>query len=116
MDDFTIREQMYKLVRRRDEITLALDRLGQDRSETEQNTEWVDQAACESRINVLDRLNNCHLAELKQIDRALERLAKHQYGVCLACRQPIDLRRLQAAPEAEFCASCQDVREELQNV
>jgi RNA polymerase-binding transcription factor DksA len=116
MDALTLREQMYKLVRRRGEITLTLDRLAQNRSGAEQNTDWLDQAACESRIDVLDRLSNSHLAELKQIDSALERIAKARYGICLACRQPIDLQRLQAAPEAEFCAPCQEVREELQNV
>jgi RNA polymerase-binding transcription factor DksA len=107
---------MYKLVRRRDEIALTLEHLAQDRSEAEQNTDWLDRAACESRIDVLDRLSQSHLAQLKEIDRALERIAKAQYGVCLACRQPIDNRRLQAAPEAEFCALCQEAREELQNV
>jgi RNA polymerase-binding transcription factor DksA len=116
MDALTLREQMYKLVRRRDEIALTLERLAQDRSGAEQNTDWVDQAACESRIDVVDRLSRSHLAELKEIDRALERIAKARYGVCLACRQPIDLGRLQAAPEAEFCALCQEAREELQNV
>jgi DnaK suppressor protein len=117
MDAFTLRQQMYRLERRRDEITLALKRLGKDRSEeAEQNTDWLDQAEIESRLTRLDHLNDAYVTELKQIDKALERIGENHYGICIACHEPIDIRRLEAAPEAEFCTSCQQVREALQDV
>jgi RNA polymerase-binding transcription factor DksA len=115
MDGFTIREYMYKLARRRDEITRAMERL-RDRSEAEQHRDWIDQAEVESRLTLRDRLSDVYATELQRIDKALERIAKTQYGDCVACHQPIDGARLQAAPEAEFCSSCQAMREQLENV
>lgn len=48
---------------------------------------------------------------LVQIDTALGRIARHAYGVCVACEEGIALGRLQARPEAPFCLSCQTERE-----
>jgi RNA polymerase-binding transcription factor DksA len=115
MDAFTIRHYMYKLARRRDEITLAMERL-RDRSEAEQHRDWLDRGELESRLTLRDRLNDVYATELERIDKALERIAKQRYGECLACHVSIDDRRLEAAPEAEFCGACQQMREELQNV
>lgn len=52
-----------------------------------------------------------HLARsataLRDIESALSRLDAGEYGLCLDCDEPIDLRRLQAHPAALRCAGCQ---------
>ncbi len=48
---------------------------------------------------------------LKQIDRALERIEDHTYGVCESCGKPIGKMRLMAFPRATLCLSCKQ-REE----
>ncbi|UCG98195.1 MAG: TraR/DksA family transcriptional regulator [Burkholderiales bacterium] len=52
-----------------------------------------------------------HLARsataLHEIDSALARLDQGDYGLCIDCEEPIDLRRLQAHPAALRCARCQ---------
>ena len=40
---------------------------------------------------------------VKDIDRALQRLAAGTYGVCEVCRVKIPEGRLEAKPEAEYC-------------
>jgi RNA polymerase-binding transcription factor DksA len=46
-------------------------------------------------------------AELRDVDRAIERLAKGLYGICPVCDEPIPDERLEARPEAEFCITHQ---------
>jgi uncharacterized protein (DUF302 family)/RNA polymerase-binding transcription factor DksA len=45
--------------------------------------------------------------ELAAIDAALRRIDDHTYGVCLSCGAPIEPARLEKAPEAARCVSCQ---------
>lgn len=56
-----------------------------------------------------------HLARsataLHEIDSALARLDQGDYGLCIDCEEPIDLRRLQAHPAALRCAKCQQTFE-----
>lgn len=46
-------------------------------------------------------------AELADVQRALQRLDEGTYGLCDACRQPIDDERLEAQPAARFCVAHQ---------
>lgn len=45
---------------------------------------------------------------LRQIDRALARLANGTYGVCLHCEEEITPKRMAAVPWAAFCVTCQE--------
>ena len=49
---------------------------------------------------------------LRDIEKALDRLEKGTYGICKYCGQPIDPRRLQARPTASSCIDC---KTKLQN-
>jgi DnaK suppressor protein len=42
-------------------------------------------------------------ARLADVDRALERLEKGEFGTCEACGRAIDADRLRARPAARFC-------------
>lgn len=43
---------------------------------------------------------------LKDINLALEKIEKRQYGRCEKCRKKIPKERLEAYPEARFCLKC----------
>lgn len=43
---------------------------------------------------------------LPAIDRAIERIPRGTYGVCMACGEPIPVRRLELRPEVECCVPC----------
>ncbi len=50
-------------------------------------------------------------AELTQVAMARRRISEHHYGRCVECREPIDLRRLEALPATPFCVACQALHE-----
>ena len=113
MDPIRAGRQMDKLRRRREQVFMTLQHIDKEQKQVEQNSDWLDRAAFESRVNLLDRLNGWYITEMEQIDKALERIKKNDYGICLACHGPIEAGRLETAPEAEYCGACQDFRERL---
>ncbi|MFA5359831.1 MAG: TraR/DksA family transcriptional regulator [Patescibacteria group bacterium] len=50
---------------------------------------------------------------LRDIDNALERIEKGNYGICKYCKQEIGEKRLMARPVANTCISC---KTKLQNM
>jgi RNA polymerase-binding transcription factor len=63
----------------------------------------------------VDRLNqigvgNSLVARHERVNRALHKLAAGTYGACDVCGEPIDPRRLNAAPESVTCVSCPSSR------
>lgn len=47
----------------------------------------------------------------RQVQAALEAMAKGEYGICRRCEGPIGFRRLKVRPETPFCLSCQEALE-----
>ena len=43
---------------------------------------------------------------LKDIEKALEKIKKAAYGKCEKCKKEIELKRLEACPEAKWCIKC----------
>lgn len=68
-------------------------------------TEAFDQAA-----SLALHLNEQGL--LGQVEAALARMDKGEYGVCTRCGSEIDFARLKAIPHAELCIRCQQVVED----
>jgi RNA polymerase-binding transcription factor DksA len=102
-----------KLIRRRNQILMTLQHLANEQKQVEQNTDWLDRAAYESRANLLDRLSDWYATEIGQIDRAMERIESNRYGLCGACHEAIAEALLETAPESEFCGACQELRDGL---
>ncbi|HEY6996344.1 MAG TPA: hypothetical protein VH851_00370 [Candidatus Binatia bacterium] len=102
-----------RLRRRRDEIIKTRKHLEKEQRVVDQNEEWLDRASYESRVHLLDNLADWYANAIVQVENALARIAEGEYGVCLACHRRIELERLDVAPEACFCASCQSTREAL---
>jgi DnaK suppressor protein len=51
------------------------------------------------------------LREIRDIDEALARLARGEYGVCASCGHRIPTSRLAANPTAQRCVGCQATAE-----
>jgi RNA polymerase-binding protein DksA len=51
------------------------------------------------------------VAELSEVDAALNRIANGSYGTCSGCGEPIGWPRLNAQPTADRCIACQEKRE-----
>jgi DnaK suppressor protein len=95
------------------EVERTIRHLEKERQEVEENTEWVDRAAYESRVSLLEGLTALYRDEMNQIEKAHSRVEEHSYGLCLACHEPIDADRLEIYPAAQFCLDCQDYRERI---
>ena len=56
------------------------------------------------------------LAELRDVDAALGRVASGSYGACTSCGLPIEPRRLEALPAAQTCMACKDEFEKRRGI
>jgi DnaK suppressor protein len=67
-----------------------------------------DQAQYSLEEAVSIKLNGLEYMQLRQIQEALDRLNLGEYGICLACEQPIPPKRLHAIAWAKYCVPCQE--------
>ncbi|MDP1968835.1 MAG: TraR/DksA family transcriptional regulator [Burkholderiaceae bacterium] len=73
--------------------------------------DFKDMASDES-IAAIDEAQSARAArDLEHVLAAKRRLADNSYGMCEACGEPIDLRRLTALPETAMCTACQSLDE-----
>ena len=56
-------------------------------------------------------LANNLLERITQVERAIDRLGKGNYGWCERCGNPIPVERLAAFPSATLCVSCKQLEE-----
>ena len=66
-----------------------------------------DAAAAEGGAIPLDALNGSEQQQLAEVEAALARLARGNYGVCESCDEPIEPARLEAVPWARRCFQCE---------
>ncbi|MCX8031062.1 MAG: TraR/DksA C4-type zinc finger protein [Thermodesulfovibrionales bacterium] len=74
-------------------------------------SEIGDQASAEIDRNFLIKLKERERKLLKKIDKALEKIEKHEYGICEACGEEIDIKRLEARPVTDLCIACKTEQE-----
>jgi len=55
----------------------------------------------------LQRFARCR-RQLRLVEEAMDRLDAGDYGICLACDEPIAEKRLRALPWARYCVTCQE--------
>lgn len=116
MDATSLKRYREKLAKRNAQILAAVRNLQKEYQDVagERHFDWLDQAADENEIRLLDRLNEGYLRELGRIELAQRRISLGSYGFCLGCHRPIEKTRLEAFPETEFCLECQDLREQFE--
>jgi DnaK suppressor protein len=74
----------------------------------------IDMATLESNLDFAIRLQDREIGLIRKIDRALERIASGDYGLCATCGGDISERRLLARPVATHCIDCQTEAEQLE--
>ncbi|MES2353662.1 MAG: TraR/DksA C4-type zinc finger protein [Pseudomonadota bacterium] len=70
-----------------------------------------DQSVADMLIDVNNAVIGSQLAELRDIQSALERINEGSYGICMDCGQDIAYARLAVASTAKRCTLCQTQRE-----
>ncbi|AZT90339.1 conjugal transfer protein TraR [Caldicellulosiruptor changbaiensis] len=53
--------------------------------------------------------------KLYLVNKALEKIKKGIYGICISCKKEIPLERLEAIPYTEFCIECEKKHEKTEN-
>ena len=71
-----------------------------------------DQASAEIDRNFMLRLKGRERKLLKKIDQALEKIEGGTYGICEACGEEINIKRLKARPVTTMCIECKTEQEE----
>lgn len=79
----------------------------------ERESELEEHAQEEQSARLLTRLDDKTLFAVKEIDAALERIIKGNYGLCESCRKAIAIDRLQALPATRLCRACADKDEKM---
>ena len=113
MDEITVARCLEQLKQRREVVLRTLQHLENELRQVDENNDWLDYAAYETRVALLTELTDGYLKESQEIDRALTRIAQEHYGVCIACHRPIEAQRLETFPEVEYCAGCKAMREDF---
>ena len=70
-----------------------------------------DRATQEEEFSLELRTRDRERKLLHKIDRALERIARKDFGWCERCGEEIGFRRLEARPTAELCIDCKEIAE-----
>ena len=96
-----------KLRHRQEEVVTTLRHLDRSRREVEENREWVNRAAYDSRVDLLEHLTTWYQEEISQIEEALQGADARLYRLCLGCHEPIGNER-DGYSEAEFCFDCRE--------
>lgn len=68
--------------------------------------DWEEQSIERETDEVVDALDETLRTELNQVNTALARVDKNEYGVCAVCDEPIPVARLEALPYTDRCVTC----------
>lgn len=74
--------------------------------------DFAEQAIELENKEVMEALDDDARQELRQIDRALQRIDEGSYGECATCGDSIAAARLRALPWATLCIDCASVAEQ----
>lgn len=71
-----------------------------------------DQVSAEIDRNFMLRLRGREQKLLLKIDEAIDKIETDNFGICEACGQKIDIKRLLARPVTTMCITCKTEQEE----
>jgi DnaK suppressor protein len=74
----------------------------------------TDEVQGNIQIDMHNQISRLNLAQLAQIEEALNRIDQRTYGICVDCHEPIPEKRLLANPYYLVCISCAEERELLE--
>ena len=95
------------LMRQRREIFERLQGLKSYREDlSERDIEMEEEAQKADISSLLNQLDELESQEIKEIGRALAKMAAVSYGICEKCRMAIPLKRLETLPATRFCKKC----------
>jgi DnaK suppressor protein len=105
-----------KLLQRRDDIIKLLKSIRASWGELQEPAQEFEESASKRTIaGGLEQIDYRTIEELRNIDAALEKMEKDQYGQCEICERAIGRKRLEAIPWARRCIGCAQQAESADN-
>jgi len=83
---------------------------------TEHLADPTDIATMESDLGLDLRLRDRERKLLRKIEKALQKIEEGSYGICEACGEEIEEKRLEARPEATLCIRCKREQERMEKL
>jgi DnaK suppressor protein len=104
------------LLVQRDEAMRSLDRLGDETRSLDSDCPKDVGDLCTTNLSkeALFQQTDERRLMVRMIDAALARIQQGIFGVCAACGEDINLRRLDALPWTQYCLRCQRGFEEVE--
>lgn len=99
-----------RLVDKQEELLRLVSKSDQDgREADEEGTQDIaDKAANAYTKEFLFHQSNDNRQILTMVNEALGRIKDGSYGICQACSQEVQVKRLDAVPWARHCIECQE--------
>lgn len=98
------------LLKKREELLASVKAEPEALATSLQTPDAVEFAVKTAEQDVTARTADLRSRTLKEIERALGRVAGGTYGVCEGCGEEISPNRLKAIPWARYCLTCQELR------
>ena len=99
-----------RLKTRQDELERRVASITRDVTQ-KASADWSEQAQERENDEVLDALGNEAVAELRLIQKALERIEEGDYEICAGCGGDIPMARLEIMPYTDLCVKCAENQE-----
>ena len=113
MDQKRLKVFKERLLNKKQEILEAYNKnksYGKE-ADGEATQDIADKAANSYTKEFLFSLSNTERDLLLHVDDAISRLEGRGFGVCAACAEDMNHKRLEAVPWARLCLSCQEKQE-----
>lgn len=110
MDKKRLEGYKKRLVAKQDELVQLVSRSDHDgRQADEEGTQDIaDKAANSYTKEFLFHQSDENRRLLQLVNEAIERIKNGDYGLCIACREEVQPKRLEAVPWARHCIECQE--------
>jgi len=117
MPHINIEQIKRKLELQKKESLQFLRRLSQEtRSvDVDSSLDNADRCTADLEKESLFERSSQRRTHLRLVEAALSRIENGSFGVCVACGEEIQPRRLQAIPWTQFCLACQEELEQEVN-
>ncbi len=110
------RAEVYKkkLLAKQEELSRFVLKSEQDgrQADEEATQDIVDKAANSYTKEFLFHQSDENRRLLQLVTEALERIKNGSYGVCVACHEDVQHKRLEAVPWARHCIECQEKQDQ----
>jgi DnaK suppressor protein len=103
-----------RLLDKQDELLRQVSKADQDGREADEEgtQDLADKAANAYTKEFLFHQSNDNRQILMLVNEALDRIKNDSYGICVACDQEVQVKRLDAVPWARHCIECQEKQDQ----